>query len=251
MKLIIDLSKISIVRTLQNVQDSQSYDNEPDPIYIGQNAIISGADFISCSVKNNWSWITDRDIALLRYTLRNNLILKMPLHLGVGQTREDFDKLLKSVLKHSPKICTLVESQDPKRQSIDVTESFDELHLIIQNLKDSNILPSVMIEPKSDFVKDAHRLGLKIIEISTQTLCNEINTPLGEQEAERLKKTLQMAKKFNIFTILSGGINLSNINEIKNFNNIGAVSFGQTFFTRSVYHGITKATEEIKKSLIQ
>jgi pyridoxine 5-phosphate synthase len=142
--------------------------SEPDPVAAAAIAELAGADGITIHLREDRRHIQDRDLKLLRQTVRTKLNLEM------AATEEMIDIAL--VVK--PDMCTLVPE---KRQELttegglDVRLHAQSLEKAIARLHDGGILTSVFIDPDSDQIKVANRIGADYVEIHTGSFADALD----------------------------------------------------------------------------
>jgi pyridoxine 5-phosphate synthase len=133
---------------------------EPDPVAAAAIAELAGADGITIHLREDRRHIQDRDLRLLRETVKTRLNLEM------AATREMID----IALSVKPDICTLVPE---KRQELTTEGGLDvRIHMqhiseAIDLLQEGDIPVSLFIDPDPDQIKAADKAGADYIEIHT------------------------------------------------------------------------------------
>ena len=133
---------------------------EPDPVVAAAKAELSGADGITVHLREDRRHIQDRDVYILRKTVKTELNLEM------AATKE----MLDVALEVKPDMVTIVPE---KRQELttegglDVKTHGDALKKYVSHLKDAGIRVNLFIDPSPEAVKSCHRIGSDGVEIHT------------------------------------------------------------------------------------
>jgi len=127
--------------------------NEPDPVYAAVIAELAGADGITVHLRQDRRHIRERDVELLRRTIKTTLNVEMAVSM----------EMVKFALKYKPDMCTLVpESPDEitTQGGLDVVLNSEKIGEVAGNLRSAGLGVSVFIDPDNDQIKACHRLGL-------------------------------------------------------------------------------------------
>ena len=153
MRLCINIDHIATLRQVRKEQ-------EPDPVIAAGICEIAGADGIVCHLREDRRHIIDRDVHLLRQTVKTKLDLEMAAT----------DEMLKIACSIKPEMVTLV----PERREELTTEGGLDLSALefklvpaIEKLKENGIKVSLFIEPNPESVDLALEYGADMIEIHT------------------------------------------------------------------------------------
>ena len=133
---------------------------EPDPVQFAFLAELGGADSITVHLREDRRHIQDRDIFLLKDTIKTKLNLEMA-------ATEEMLEISKKLL---PDFVTLVPE---KREEIttegglDVKNNQKYLKNFVTSLKSSNIEVSAFIDPVNDQITSSGEIGFDFIELHT------------------------------------------------------------------------------------
>ena len=133
---------------------------EPDPVQFAFLAELGGADSITVHLREDRRHIQDRDIFLLKDTIKTKLNLEMA-------ATEEMLEISKKLL---PDFVTLVPE---KREEIttegglDVKNNQKYLKDFVTSLKSSNIEVSAFIDPVNDQITSSREIGFDFIELHT------------------------------------------------------------------------------------
>ena len=151
-------------------------------------AELAGADGITVHLREDRRHIQDRDVELLRKTVKTRLNLEMAVT----------DGMVAFALRVLPDCVTLVPEgrhELTTEGGLDVTLLQNSLKKNIALLKQAGIIVSLFVEPDIEQIKASHRVGAEYIEIHTGTYC-EAQTPAERKtQLERIAMAISAAKR--------------------------------------------------------
>jgi len=133
---------------------------EPDPVQFAFLAELGGADSITVHLREDRRHIQDRDVFLLKETIKTKLNLEM------AATPE----MLEVAKKTLPDYVTLVPEKREEvttEGGLDVKSNLQYLKNFVGNLKDSNIEVSAFIDPLGEQINYSKEIGFDFIELHT------------------------------------------------------------------------------------
>ena len=133
---------------------------EPDPVQYAFLAELGGADSITVHLREDRRHIQDRDVFLLKETIKTKLNLEMA-------ATEEMLEISKKLL---PDYVTLVPEKREEvttEGGLDVKNNVNYLKNFVASLKDSNIEVSAFIDPLSEQIKCSKEIGFNFIELHT------------------------------------------------------------------------------------
>jgi pyridoxine 5-phosphate synthase len=154
---------IDHVATVRNAR-GEAY---PDPVQAAVFAELGGADNITCHLREDRRHIIDRDVRILKDTI------KIPLNFEMAVTKE-MVAIAKQVMPHA---VTLVPEKREERTTeggLDLNKS-TLVESAVGELRNAGILVSLFIEPDVSTVKKAHALGVEAVEFHTGHFCKKID----------------------------------------------------------------------------
>jgi pyridoxine 5-phosphate synthase len=231
MRLCINIDHIATLRQARR-------ESEPDPVTAAAICELAGADGIVCHLREDRRHIIDRDVNLLKETVRTKLDLEMAAT----------DEMVKIACALKPDMVTLVPE---KREEITTEGGLDlaagELKIsnAINKLKEAGIKVSVFIDPLPDNVDSALEVGADMIEIHTGTYSLAKTPEDIIKELEKIRISAQAAKELGLGVNAGHGLNYQNIIPIANISDIDEVSIGHSIISRAVFTGLHKAIEDM------
>ena len=216
--------------------------SEPDPVTAALKAEIAGADAITVHLREDRRHIQDRDLHILRKTIKTRLNLEM------AATSE----MLSMALEVKPDMVTIVPE---KRQELttegglDVKRDMEGLKRFVSTLREGRIHVNLFIDPTPDAVKASHRIGSDGVEIHTGGYAEARDAKEREAGFKRVCDAAMFSKRLNMRTHAGHGLDYNNIREMAAIKEIEEFAIGFSIIARSVYVGIEEAVREMKRLL--
>ena len=211
---------------------------EPDPVTAASIVELAGADGITIHLREDRRHIQDRDVRLLRETVKTKLNLEM------AATEE----MINIAMEFKPDMVTLVPEKRAELTTeggLDVIINKESLSKQVSILKDGGITVSLFINPEIDQVKGALRVGADYIEIHTGRYADAVNKEEGEIEFGRILDAVKVASKLRLGINAGHGLNYINIKKISKISEIEEFSICHSIIARSALVGRDRAVREM------
>ncbi len=211
---------------------------EPDPVAAAILAELGGADGITIHLREDRRHIQDRDLRLLRQTVKTKLNLEMAAT----------DEMVRIALEVKPEICTLVPE---KRQELttegglDVRFNLELISQAVDRLQDGGILVSLFIDPDPDQIKAANKVDANCIEIHTGAFAEAREWVLQEQELLKIGNAVRLAKKLGMGVNAGHGLSYGNIKKVAAIGGIEEFNIGHSIISRALLVGLERAVREM------
>lgn len=212
--------------------------SEPDPVSAAALAELAGAQGIVVHLREDRRHIQDRDVEILRRTVKTKLNLEM------AATEE----MVKIALRIRPEVVTLVPE---KRQELttegglDVALHEQPLKDVIKKLHDGNMAVSLFINADSSLIKIAHRLEADYVELHTGTFAEAKTFTSRQEEFERVLMAAKLANKLGLGVHAGHGVDYRNVLWLRKISEIEEFSIGHAVIARAVLTGIERAVQEM------
>ena len=212
--------------------------NEPDPVTAAAMAELAGAQGIVVHLREDRRHIQDRDVEILRKTVKTKLNLEM------AATPE----MILTALAIRPDLVTLVPE---KRQELttegglDVVLYEESLKEAIKTFHEAAIGVSLFINADPKHIKTAHRLEADYIEIHTGTFSDADTFARRQEEYERVVDAAKLARKLGLGVHAGHGIDYVNVPWLRRIAEIEEFSIGHSVIARAVLVGIERAVREM------
>jgi len=211
---------------------------EPDPVQFAFLAELGGADSITVHLREDRRHIQDRDIFLLRETIKTKLNLEMAAT----------DEMLNISKKLLPDYVTLVPERREEittEGGLDVKNNEKYLKNYVSSLKSSNIEVSAFIDPNKEQINSSGEIGFDFIELHTGKYADL----KGQEQYIELQKIIESsyhAIDLGLVVNAGHGLNYQNVKKIASINNINELNIGHSIVARALAVGLEKAVREMK-----
>ena len=211
---------------------------EPDPVQFAFLAELGGADSITVHLREDRRHINDRDVFLLRKTIKTKLNLEMAAT----------DEMLDIAKKVNPDYVTLVPE---KREEIttegglNIETKKEYLSDFVKDLKKANIKVSAFIDPITNQIQNSKDIGFDSIELHTGTYSELI----GQAQANELQKLIEatyFASDLGLVVNAGHGLNFQNVIKIASIYNINELNIGHSIVSRALAVGLSQSVREMK-----
>ncbi len=212
--------------------------SEPDPVTAAAMAELAGAQGIVVHLREDRRHIQDRDVEILRQTVKTRLNLEM------AATAE----MVAIALRIRPDVVTLVPE---KRQELttegglDVLVNEEALADVVARIHHGGISVSLFINPDINQIRAAHRVRANCVELHTGTFA-EASTPMAQAvEFNRLADAAKAAHRQELIVHAGHGVDYRNIARLRTIPEITEFSIGHAVIARAVLVGMERAVREM------
>ncbi len=231
MNLTINIDHIATLREARGGVD-------PDPVTAAHLAELAGARGIVCHLREDRRHINDRDLRLLRETVKTKLDMEM------AATEE----IVKIAIETLPDLATLVPE---KRQELttegglDVRGNRHHLRDVIGELHRHDIRVSLFLDPVREQIAAARDVEADTVEIHTGEYANA-RTDAGRAELlEVVRSAARYARELGMTVNAGHGLNYINIIPFSTIAEIEEVSIGHAVIARAVLVGMRRAVGDM------
>jgi pyridoxine 5-phosphate synthase len=230
MRLHVNIDHIATLRQARGV----SY---PDPIWAATLCELAGANGITCHLREDRRHIQDRDLELLRRTVRGVLNLEMA-------ATEEMVAIARRV---RPDIVTLVPEKRAERTTeggLDVVAGGEALAAVVATLQGEGMPVSLFVDPHLAQLRAAAAVGAAKIELHTGDYCA---APAGRQEAEleRLAQATEEAIALGLGVAAGHGLDYGNVEPLVHIPGIEELNIGHAIVARAVLVGLDRAVRDM------
>ncbi len=215
---------------------------EPDPVGAAVLAELAGADGITVHLREDRRHIQDRDVRLLRQTVRTHLNLEMAAT----------DEMVSIALEIRPDYVTLVPERREEvttEGGLDVAGQIDRMQQVVDALQQANIPVSLFIDADSAQIDAAAIVKAKFIELHTGRYAEAKDDASRAQELTFLKKGCQQALAAGIRVNAGHGLTYWNVYPVACLPGMEELNIGHTIVSRAVLVGMERAVREMKQAI--
>ena len=180
---------------------------EPDPVTAAHICELAGADGIVCHLREDRRHINDRDLRLLRETVKTKLDLEM------AATEE----IVKIAAETLPELATLVPERRQELTTeggLDVRAHRHHLRDVIKELHRHEIEVSLFVDPVPDQINAAREIDADTVEIHTGAYANARTEDEQADLLEEIRSAARLARKLDLGAIVRQRISFSMISFI-------------------------------------
>jgi len=217
---------------------------EPDPVTAAAICELAGASGIVAHLREDRRHMQDRDIRLLRQTVKTRLNLEM------GATKE----MIGIALDVEPDMVTLVPE---KRQELttegglDVRAQKKKIAKAIDQLAQKNIPVSLFVDPDPEQISTSREIGATYVEIHTGRYADARAEAIRNREFELIAESARQAFELGLRVNAGHGLDYRNTARIAALETIEELSIGHAIISRSVFVGIERAVREMLAIIVQ
>ena len=215
---------------------------EPDPVPMALLAELGGADGITVHLREDRRHIQDRDVELLRHTVRSRLNLEM------AATAE----MVAIALKIKPDMVTLVPERREEvttEGGLDVAGQLSTLTAFIDQLQSNSIPVSMFVDPDQAQLDACRRSGAQWVELHTGAYA-EASWSDQPQELARISEGCATARQLGLRVNAGHGLTYQNVEPIAALEGMEELNIGHTIVARALVVGLEQAVRDMK-ALIQ
>ena len=230
-KLAINVDHVASVREARGI-------NEPDPVLAAGICELAGAEGIVVHLREDRRHIQDRDVLLLRQTVKTKLNLEM------GANPE----IIKFALDLQPDMITLVPEKRKELTTeggLNVTGQKKKIKEVISRMSETGIPVSLFIDPDSRQISAAADVGATFVEIHTGRYADAENETDMDREFDLIAAAAEEAYETGLRVNAGHGLNYFNTARIAVLEQIEELSIGHAVITRAVFVGLDQAVREM------
>lgn len=230
-KLSVNVDHIATIRQARGV-------SEPDPVAAAVLAELAGADGITIHLREDRRHIQDRDVEVLRQTIKTRMNLEMALT----------DEMVAIALKTLPESVTLVPEgrhELTTEGGLDVLLLQSTLKQKIALLKQAGIIVSLFIEPDIEQIKASHKIGADFMEIHTGMYCEVRTEAERREQLRRIELAISAARKLGLGINAGHGLDYRNVSQVVALSGIEEFNIGHSIISRAALVGMERAVREM------
>lgn len=212
--------------------------DEPDPIAAALIAEMAGAEGITVHLREDRRHIQDRDVEILKKTVKTRLNLEM------AATEEMID----IALELRPDMVTIVPEKRAELTTeggLDVVSFAEPLKAAIKRLKRGSIQVNLFVDPTEEAVKASHRLDADGVEIHTGAYANSFFSNLEAAELAKIAEAARFASKLGLKVHAGHGLDYRNVGAVREILEIEEYAIGFSIIAQSVFIGLERAVKEM------
>lgn len=216
----------------------------PDPVFAAALAEQAGADGITTHLREDRRHINDRDVRIIRETVKTHMNLEMAVT----------EEMVNIAVGLAPQYVCMVPE---KRQEVttegglDVVAHFEDIKNAVVRLVAVGTKCSLFIDAQKDQIDAAVKTGAPYVELHTGRYADAKTEEERLAELERLKEMAKYAASLGLKVNGGHGLNYQNVADIAKIPEIEELNIGHSIIARAVFTGLTEAVAEMKRIIVE
>ncbi|NJK35111.1 MAG: pyridoxine 5'-phosphate synthase [Oscillatoriales cyanobacterium SM2_2_1] len=212
---------------------------EPDPVAAAVLAELAGADGITVHLREDRRHIQERDLRLLRQTVRTHLNLEMAAT----------PSMVAIALEVRPDYVTLVPE---RREEVTTEGGLDVLNYgatvrsVVQELQSQGIPVSLFVDPQPQQLAAAAETTARWVELHTGTYANAAHAADQKRELDVLYRGSAIAQELGLRVNAGHGLTYWNTAPVAQISGMEELNIGHSIISRAVLVGLERAVREMK-----
>jgi len=205
-------------------------------------AELAGADGITAHLREDRRHIQDRDVRLLRQTVRTHLNLEM------APTEE----MVNIALDIKPDYVTLVPEKREEvttEGGLDIVSQVSRIASIVDELQTAGIPVSLFIDADQTQIAASARVKAKFIELHTGTYAEAKDEVGRQRELDILAKACAQAIAAGLRVNAGHGLTYWNVYPIACIRGMEELNIGHSIISRAALVGLERAVREMKQAM--
>lgn len=211
---------------------------EPDPVAAALLAELAGAHGIIVHLREDRRHIQDRDLKLLRQTLKTHLNLEMAA----------VEEIIGIALEVRPDMVTFVPERREELTTeggLQVVGQASHLREVTRRIREAGIRVSFFVDPEEQSIGAASECGAQVVELHTGKYAEAESRAAREKELERIRDAAKVAAKLQLEVHAGHGLDYRNIMPLTQVKEIEEFSIGHSIVARAVLVGMERAVREM------
>lgn len=213
---------------------------EPDPVAAAVMAELGGADGITVHLREDRRHIQDRDVRILRETVRTHLNLEMAAT----------DEMLNIALDIKPDYVTLVPEKREEvttEGGLDIVGQIHKIGNIVDKLQSGGIPVSLFIDAEESQIEASVKVKAKFIELHTGRYAEAKSEVTRNMELDLLTYGCNQAIEAGLRVNAGHGLTYTNVYPIACIEGMEELNIGHTIVSRASLIGMERAVREMKQ----
>ncbi|MFH0762598.1 MAG: pyridoxine 5'-phosphate synthase [Candidatus Omnitrophota bacterium] len=212
---------------------------EPEPVLAALACEAAGADSIVVHLREDRRHIKDRDLFLLKKTVKTRLNLEM----------SSAAEIVGIACKVSPDQSTLVPEKRRELTTeggLGVTANFKKVREAVRKLQGRGISVNLFIDPDKKQIEAAKKTGAQMIELHTGRYADAKDKKEQDKYFKEITAAVGYARQIGLVVNAGHGLNYNNTKRVAEISGIEELNIGYSIICRAVMTGLAQAVREMK-----
>lgn len=214
----------------------------PDPVSAAMLAELGGASGIVVHLREDRRHIQDRDLEILRQTVKTHLNLEMAIT----------EEMLAVAARIKPDRATLVPERREELTTeggLNVLDQERRVQDAISILHRNGIEVSLFIDPSPHQIRAAARVGADVVELHTGIFAEAETIEERRRQFEILRDAAKVAREMGLHVHAGHGVDYENILWLREIPEIEEFSIGHAIVARAIMVGMERAVRDMVELL--
>ena len=215
---------------------------EPDPVWAAAMAELGGADGITVHLREDRRHIQDRDVRVLRETVRTRLNLEASIA----------PEIIDLAIEVRPDQVTLVPERREELTTeggLDVVGLRDRVAEAVGRCNAAGIEVSLFLDPEQTQVEAAVGLGVAAVELHTGRYAEAREGLDRRRELGALIDAGRSVRSLGLTLHAGHGLDYRNVAEVARIAEMAELNIGHSIVSRAVFVGFERAVADMKRAI--
>ena len=211
---------------------------EPEPVLVALLAEQAGAEGIVCHIRHDRRHIKERDLQLLRETVKTKLNVEMA-------ATEEMKRIALAV---RPDVVSLVPERPEELTTeggLSVTPNRKAFDRHVKALRKAGIRTSIFIDTNPDEIAAAREIGVDLIEINTGKYAERKPGRTRDRALAAVRRAAEYGRSIGLEVHAGHGLDYHNLGPIVAIPEIEELSIGFSIVARAAVVGVDRAVREM------
>ncbi len=229
-QLMVNIDHVATIRQARGI-------HYPDPVHAAGIAEMAGAAGIIVHLREDRRHINDRDLRLLRETVRTKLNLEMAAT----------DEMVVIACDVRPDMVTLVPEKREELTTeggLDVVGLKERLKGPVRRIREAGIAVSLFVDPEEAQIDAAREIGADMIELHTGRYAD---APAHDrrEELRKVAAGARRGKSLSMGVNAGHGLHYHNARDVALIPEVDELSIGHSIIARAVFVGLDRAVRDM------
>lgn len=229
----VNIDHVATVRNARGV-------DYPDPVTACALAELGGADSITTHLREDRRHITDRDVRIIRETVKTKLNLEMAIS----------EDVMAIAVALAPQAACLVPERREEvttEGGLEVAHDLAKVSAAVERLAKVGTEVSLFIDPVKEQIDAAVASGAPYIEFHTGAYANAKDKKARYERYQQLAEMAAYASSKGLHVNSGHGLTYENVAPIAAIPEIEELNIGHSIIARAIFVGLPTAVSEMKK----
>jgi pyridoxine 5-phosphate synthase len=215
---------------------------EPDPVLAAGICELAGARGIVVHLREDRRHIQERDVRVLRQTVKTRLNLEMAA----------VKEIVEIALDVLPDMITLVPEKRKELTTeggLDIISNEKKIRKTIGKMIEAGIPVSLFVDPNPEQIKAAVDVGATYVELHTGRYADATDAKEQDKEFQLIEQAAETAFAVGLRVNAGHGLNYLNVGRIAGISVIEELSIGHAVIARAAFVGLDQAVREMQNCI--